>query len=118
MHGWNTSRVRDDMFLHLAIGLEGWRCAGGPSLVRLQRSVIDGSQGGVNPLGVEEIDLGKLRCNGGVVADATQFALIAHSPRIVGCGGSRYRNVAGDCFIRADRVHPWVQHDVCEQEQQ
>jgi hypothetical protein len=90
MHGWNTSRARDDTFLHLAIGLEGWRCAGRPSLVRLQRSVIDGLQGGVDPPGVEKIDLGKLRCDGGAVADATQFALIARSRRIFCADGNRY----------------------------
>jgi hypothetical protein len=71
-------------------GLEGWRCAGGTSLVRLQRSVIDGLQGGVDPPGVEEIDLGKLSCDGGAVADSTEFALIARSRRIFCAGRNRY----------------------------
>ncbi len=82
----NSSRTRDDMFLHLAIELEGWRCTGRPSLVRLQGSVVDGLQSGVDPPRIKEIDLGKLRGDGSTMAYATELALITHSGCIV-CAG-------------------------------
>jgi hypothetical protein len=72
----------------------------------------------VDPPGVEEIDFGKLRRDRGVVADATEFALIAHSRRIICAGRNRYRRVVTDNLIHTDCVHPRVQHHVREQEQQ
>lgn len=71
----------------------------------------------MDPPGIEEIDLGKLSCDGGVVADATEFALIAHCCRI-NSGGHRNGRVIRDGLIHTDRVHPRVQHHVREQEQQ
>jgi hypothetical protein len=41
---------------------------------------------GVDPSGIEEIDLGKLRCDGSAVAYATEFALITHTRRMI-CAG-------------------------------
>ena len=72
--------------LQLRICLEGWRCAGRPSLICLQRGVIDGLQSGVDPPRIKKVDLGKSGSDGSTVTDATKLALVTHSGCTVSAG--------------------------------
>lgn len=88
-------------------------------MVSLQRRVVNGLKSGSNPTRIEQVGLGKLGCADGVMSYATQFALVAgENSAFRGRQGARdFRRRAGR-LGRADLVHPRVQENVHEQQEQ
>jgi len=88
-------------------------------MVSLQRRVVNGLEIGSNPTRIEQIGFGKMGSNDGVMPYATQFALVAREN-----SAFRGRQAAQDfCrragrLGRADLMHPRMQENVHEQQEQ